>query len=264
MPVSKALESSAKAFSKKYSCNFDFTTFESRVEEFTFLRPNGGWIDVYRAVFGRIYKNTLEKVALGKVDNLDGEAMLDDFEYTLIRPYANENKADIKHKPYVGMDRLARLEYLDKLTLEAPSNPVELYTEKYKSGELSIGQMKSALGAADSERTYYIMIAGYVQALENANSSRRFIWRATHPFRNSAEKREAALMKKHFIDEMNGDESAYVEFARAACETFEGHKRVNESLSLNRAHAIEELNRKNRMKEAMRESFGMGVFETNN
>ena len=262
MPVSKALENSAKAFSKKYSCNFDFKAFESRVEEFAFLRPNGGWIDAYKAVFGQMYKKTLENVDVGKVDNLDAEVMLDDFEYTLIRPYVNES--DIKHKPYAGMDRLARLEYLDKLTLEAPSNAVELYTEKYKNGELTIAQMRSALDAYDSVPAHYVEISGYVQALENANRGRRFIWRATHPFKNSEEKREAALMKKQFVDNMNGDESAYAEFVNAAYETFEGHKRVIESLSFNRARAVEELNRNNRMKEAMREPFKMDVFKVNN
>ena len=263
MPVSKALENSAKAFSIKYSCSFDFTSFELRVEEFTFLRPNGGWVDVYKAVFGRMYKKALESVAFGMLDNLDGEAMLDDFEYTLIRPYANENKADVKHKFYVGMDRLARLEYLDKLTREAPSNAVELYMAKYRSGELSIAQMKSAPANRDSERSGYIEIVGYVQALENVNRGRRFVWRATHPMRNSAEKREAALMKNRCIDDLKGDESAYAEFVKAAYETFEGHKRVIESLSFNRARAIEELDQNNRMKEAMHEPFGMDVFKVN-
>jgi hypothetical protein len=52
MSVSRALEKSAKAFNTKYAYNFDFATFELRIEEFTFLRPNGGWIDVYKTMFG--------------------------------------------------------------------------------------------------------------------------------------------------------------------------------------------------------------------
>ena len=99
MSVNQALEKSAKAFNAKYACDFDFKIFESRVEEFIFLRPNGGWIDVYKAVFDRMYKNTLEKAAVGAVHDLDGEAMLDDFEYTLIRPYANENESAILSIP---------------------------------------------------------------------------------------------------------------------------------------------------------------------
>ena len=86
------------------------------IEEFTFLRPNNGWLDVYKMMFEKMYKKALEGAALGNADGLDGEAMLDDFEYTLMRPYAKENESEIKHKPYVGMDRIARLEYLDSLT----------------------------------------------------------------------------------------------------------------------------------------------------
>ena len=62
MSVSKALENSARNFSDKYACQFDFATFESRVEELTFLRPNGGWIDVYKMMFENVYKNSLERL----------------------------------------------------------------------------------------------------------------------------------------------------------------------------------------------------------
>ena len=86
MSVSQALENSAMAFNTKYACNFNFATFEARVEEFTFLRPNGGWVDVYKTTLDRMYKKSLDGAAMGAVDNLNGEAMLDDFEYTLIRP----------------------------------------------------------------------------------------------------------------------------------------------------------------------------------
>ena len=113
MPISKALEDSARDFCHKYACRFDFGSFESSVEEFTFLRPNGGWIDVYKMTFRHLYQTALEMVALGTVDSLDGEAMLDDFEYTLIHPYVSETEGGIKHRPYVGMDRITRLEQKD-------------------------------------------------------------------------------------------------------------------------------------------------------
>ena len=261
MAVSKALENSATAFNVKYACNFDFATFESRVEEFTFLRPNSGWIDVYKMTLDRMYTQALESATKEGGMNLNGEAMLDDFEYTLIRPYVKECKPDIKHKPYVGMDRLVRLEYLDQLTKDTPSNPVDLYTEKYKNGELSIKHMRSALGAEATHRSQYVEIAGYVQALENVNKSRSLIWRAFHPFKNSTEKREAALMKRTLVEGRRDGEAFYNEIAEAAYKPFDGHQRASETLAQHMLHAKEELNREQKMNDIIRESLRVEIFE---
>ena len=76
MPISHALEKSAKSFCLKYSCVFSFAAFDYRVEEFTFLRPNGGWIEAYMTTFDELYKMALVGAASGTVENLDGEAML--------------------------------------------------------------------------------------------------------------------------------------------------------------------------------------------
>ena len=262
MSVSQALEKSSRDFCLKYACHFDFVTFESRVEEFTFLRPVGGWIDVYKITFDRLYKNTLEKVAVGILDDdLDPEAMLDDFEYTLIRPYVNEGEKEIKHKPYVGMDRISRLEYLERLTREAPSNPVELYAEKYKKGELSMKQMRSALALDGVKQEHYTEIAGYVQALDNVNKSRSLVWRAFHPFKNSAEKRNSAQMKTALMEEIRGGEEVYRKTVAVAYDTFGGHLRVNAKLEQNMARAIEEMNRQQKMNDVMRESIHVEGFE---
>ena len=260
MPVSKALEKSARAFSQKYSCEFDFITFESSVEEFTFLRPNGGWIDVYKASFSQIYNKALEKVASGAVDNLDGEAMLDDFEYMLIKPYVNESETLIKHKPYVGMDRIARLEYLIQLTKNAPQNLVELYCDKYKKGELSLGQMswqsQLAVGLNDVEREiYYTRISGFIEALERVNKERTFSWCVLHPFKNNAEKRNAALMKKTLV-EATVTESNYEKYVSAALEPYVGYDKVGEKLEQNMLRAREEQNRLQRINSAKRETLG--------
>ena len=264
MSVSAALKKSAKDFCFKYSCKFDFETFESRVEEFTFLRPVGGWVDVYKTTFSRLYKNALEKVALGITDaNFDAEAMLDDFEYTLIRPYVKENDPDIRHKPYAGMyDRVTRLLYIDKLTKEAPSNPVDLYAEKYKNGELPIRQMCHRGGAvmksANSERSHYAEIAGYAMALENINRTRSLVWRFFHPIKNSAEKRYAVRIKKMLVDRFNGGADEYENIASEAMKVFDGHKTVNANLKLRIERAREELECKIKMNKAIKDlgSFG--------
>ena len=255
MAVSRVLESSAKNFSTKYACNFDFATFEAKVEEFTFLRPNGGWIDVYKAMFDRVYKKALEKAAFGVVRNLDGEAMLDDFEYTLIRPYVTENSNEIKHRPYVGMDRMARLEYLDRLTKEAPSNSVDLYTEQYKKRERTLEQMKSVLSLDGRQREQYVALAGYVEALEITNKGRTTVWRVLHPVTNHAEKRDAALMKTALAEELKGRDETYADLVKAAYATFDGHQRANENLAERMARAREESNRQQKMSDAIRESF---------
>ena len=255
MSVSKALESSAVGFCHKYACSFDFRSFESSVEEFTFLRPNGGWIDVYKSIFDRMYKKSLEKMAAGKVSFVDGEAMLDDFEYTLIRPYAKQHEDTINHKPYVGMDRITRLEYLDRLTREAPSNPVELYTEKYKKGEITLPQMRNKaryiLGLDRAEREGYVEVAGCIQALENVNKGRSLFWRVFHPIRDAKEKRDADIMKKAFIERVGGEE-IYCARALEAYETYDAHKRVNAALAESMIHAREEMKRREKLNDAIR------------
>ena len=260
MSVSEALKKSAKAFSEKYACKFDFATFEERVDEFTFLRPNGGWIDVYKMTFERMYKNALEKLATGGVDSLDGEAMLDDFEYTLIRPYVNESETEIKHKSYVGMDRIARIEYLEDLTQRAPTTLVELYVDKYKNGELSFKKMKAEFSRASDDKAHRTELAGYTLAIESVNQSRSFAWRAFHPFKNSAEKREAAMMKKALEDASTGGES-YDEITAAANAKFDRYQTVNAHLRESMRRAEEEMNRLQKMNDATRESLRIEGFD---
>jgi hypothetical protein len=263
MPVSLALEKSAKDFCSKYTCSFDFASFETSVEEFTFLRPIGGWVDVYKNVFEAMYKEALEAAAKHGSATLDSEAMLDDFEYTLMRPYANEGESDIKHKPYVGMDRISRLEYLKTLTSKSPSNSVDLYAEKYRNHELSIKDMRSRLEGGVENSEYFVEMAACVQALENVNKSRSLIWRTLHPFKNSAEKNNCADMKRALIEKTGGGEEFYSRAADAAYETFGAHQSVNARLEERMLSAKEEMNRKLKMNDAMRESITVEGLEKN-
>lgn len=264
MPVSKALERSANDFNKKYDCGFDFATFEARVEEYTFLRPNNGWIDVYKMTFDKVYKKSLEKAAVGSLESLNAEAMLDDFEYTLIRPFVNESKIEIKHKPYVGMDRIDRIGYLDQLTGQAPSNPVGLLFEKYRRGDVSLSQMRrlatSRLLGEEVNREDCVEIAGYVKAIEGVSQSRSLIWRTFHPLKRGREKKGCEMMKKMLIDSVGGGEDAFEEFESAAYETFEGYKRVHAGLAVSMTNAKEELERKQKMNDAMREPVAVDTF----
>ena len=258
MSVSKALENSAKEFNAKYFCDFNFAIFESRAEGYTFLNPNNGWREVYKKTFDKMYKQALEAVNVGKSDNLGAEAMLDDFEYTLIRPYVNEAEITVKHSPYVGMDRVARLEYLERLTKEAPSNLVALSSEKYKSGELSIKQMRLCANEAlssdgiDSKRC--VEIASYVKALDAVSSGRSLWWKSLHPFKSGAEKREAAAMKNALAAAVPGGEYAYGEILKSAYAPFSGSRAVNAGIAVNMTHAKEEVQRKERMQDSIRES----------
>jgi hypothetical protein len=212
--------------------------------------------------FEELYKNVLEKTAVGTAgDDLDPEAMLDDFEYTLIRPYANEGEKEIKHKPYIGMDRISRLEYLTRLTKETPSNYVEMYTEKYKNGELSIEQMKSDFLLDGAEQKRYIKLAGCIQALENVNNSRPLVWRAMHVFKHNEEKTNSALMKKEFIEKARGGEEFYRKAAAAANECFESRRIINERLEQSMIYAREELNRQEKLNNAIREAIRIDEFE---
>lgn len=254
MSVSVALEKSAKDFCFKYSCDFNFSTFESRVEEFTFLRTVDGWNDVYKMAFEQTYKQAFESAMKVSNFNFDTEAMLDDFEYTLIRPYVNECKKDIKHKPYVGMDRISRIDYLTRLAKKAPSNAVEMNVEKYKRGELSIKQMTSDLELSGVGKDRLVEVAGYAQTLKIVNNSRSHTWRTLHPFKNSAEKRSSEIIKKTFIEKVQGGEAAYNEALAEACKIFVGYQTINSNLELSMARAKEEASRKQKMDDVMRES----------
>jgi hypothetical protein len=262
MAVSAALEQSARAFCSKYSCNFNFRAFEANVEEFTFLRPIGGWIDVYKRVFEKMYMQALEPALKLRDASFDGETMLDDFEFTLIRPYVKESDREIVHKPYVGMDRVSRIEYLQQLTKRAPSNFVDLYAEKYKSGKLSIEQMYSSLERGSDSRECYVEIAGCVEALENVNKSRSLVWRAFHPFKNLTEKRSSAQMKRALIERTQSSEAVYLEIAASAYDIFDGHKNASENLEHNMLRAIEEMSRTQKMNDAMRESLCIEGLKT--
>ena len=222
MAVSEALERSARDFCLKYACNFSFTGFEASVEEFTFLRPIGGWTDAYKAAFERLYMQALEPVAGHAGKTLDGEAMLDDFEYTLIRPYVNESEGEIKHKPYLGMDRVSRIEYLQQLTSRSPSNYVDLYAKKYRSGQLSMRQMRSSLEDGIGDMESRVELVGCVEALDTVHKERSLIWRAFHPFKNQAEKRASLQMKREYIEKTHSTDEDYGEIASAALKTFDG------------------------------------------
>lgn len=261
MPVSQALENSAKTFNAKYGCDFDFARFESKVEEFTFLRPIGGWIDVYKMTFERMYKRSLESVATGKTNNLDSEAMLDDFEYTLIRPYLNESENAIKHKSYVGMDRIARLEYLNELAHNAPKTPVGIYSKKYKSGEITINQMRSMQKAENDEGIRYVEIAGCVQVLEAAVKNRTAMWRLFHPFRSGAEKRAAEQMKKTLFKAVGGREDEYLELAKAAYEPYDAYQGLESGLKASLARAREEMTLNKKINGNLRESLHIEGFD---
>jgi hypothetical protein len=190
--------------------------------------------------------------------------MLDDFEYTLIRPYVNEDAKEINHTPYVGMDRVSRLEYLQQLTKRSPSNFVDLYAKKYKDGELSIKQIQSKLNSVEENREHYIEMAGFVQALEAVNKSRSLIWRVFHPFKNNAEKRIPQQLKRAFIEQTQGGEEYYIEATEAAYETFNEHQRMNANLEERMIHAREELNRNRKMNDVMRESIRIEGLDKEN
>ena len=257
MAISEALKKSATGFCGKYVCFFSVRAFESKLEEFTFLRPNGGWVDFYKAMFEQLYRKTLERVAMGEVENLDSEAMLDDFEYTLIRPYVQESAEEINHRPYAGMDRLTRLEYLDKIMRNAPSNFVELYAEKYKNGEISSSQMieraRGVLSEGRIKREQYIELASYAQVLDDASQSRSLAWRTIHRSKSNEEKRDAALIKQMIVDRAAGGEQFYRDVAARAHDTFGGFAQIKENLMQSMLRAREEFHRTRKMNDAIRD-----------
>ena len=100
----------------------------------------------------------------------------------------------------------------------------------------------------------YVEIAGAVKALENVSGERSVIWRVLHPFKGAAEKKAAAIMKRMLVGREECGEKLYSEALDTAYETFDGRQRVSARLSESTANAKEELNRKQKMNDAIRES----------
>ena len=107
----------------------------------------------------------------------------------------------------------------------------------------------------------HVEIAGYAQALENVNASRTAVWRTLHPFKNSAEKKNAEQMKAFLIEEVKGDEGDYAEIIEEAHKTFDGHRMVHARLAERTVHAREEETRLQKMTDARRESLRIEGFE---
>ena len=70
-------------------------------------------------------------------------------------------------------------------------------------------------------------------------------------------------MKRRLIEEAPEVGAAYEEYARAACEPFEGYQRVGETLAQSMIREREEMNRLQKLNDVMRASIS-GKYESYN
>lgn len=225
MPVNiDRLKGREVEFNNKYHTNFSYEDFLDTVEEIGFPDPDS--IEEVENPANVVYRfalaNVLQEAMLhtcnsermsenGKTYSVDLYAVLDEFEYFLMQPFAHECKQGhdpIAPKPYGGMKDSDKIAIVENIVNSSPKNDVELTEQAYKSGQIRIRDMREYVNGIDFTKHNSNMelsvsvsemelkrIATCMLALENVNKSRSFWWKVFHPIRNNAEKREAGEMK---------------------------------------------------------------------
>lgn len=250
--ISNELRTAALNFGAKYGCTFDFEAFEATLTtkntKLIVFNPNEVWIEKCKNAFIRLYKQSLERFAYDKNATFDAEDMLDEFETELISPYVDynrQNNVDIDHTPYFGMDRMTRLSFLDEESKKVPSSYVEFYTEKYKTGEIRIRDMRSIVSAIfanpDSTEEDFQKVAGFVKALEDFNNKRTFWDRFFHPFQNRAEQKASAKFKTMLDEKFASVGKDYGKFLYAASLDFKPLSSLQEKIKLDMRDIIIDL-----------------------
>ena len=207
----KVLEAKAKDFNNIYHTTFSFSEFYSKIKSFVRLDPKNAANIVYKGTLGSVLKDTLiiacnaqRTSPSGKSGSVDLLNVVENFEESLMKPFVYECKrANEKPYPkaYGGMNEKQRLELVEHVLNASPKNDVELTERAYKSGKISLRNIREFVGelpfasggAVDSWQIQ--RIGTFMLALENVNKSRPFWWKVIHPFRNNAEKRDAKEMR---------------------------------------------------------------------
>lgn len=200
-------DKSVSDFNKKYNTNFSLAAYETKVEVMGNF-GGGTSVDVtYKGMFAALCRmfiiSTIEEKNISGCSLI---AMMDEFETNIMRPYSKEAKSNkLNHpKPYGGLKKEDRIDYLKHVLGNIPKNATELAKWRYQNGEIRIRDMVEVANNADKSNSDTIInlekLGAYAQALESVNAERSFWWKVFHPFRNNAEKREARNIRAKIKD----------------------------------------------------------------
>ena len=198
MPIGfQFYDNEVERFNQNYGVDFHMGSFD--VETWT-TDPN----TLYKNTFEEYYRTALGKWADGKIESVNVEQMLTDFEY-LMRGYRTvlaESGHQSGMSPYGGRTPVQTFRHLkNTVTDRLPQTKAVFAKRRYMEGNLPIREMMAYAKAAIADGREPSLkeattIASYAMGLKLASQSRTRGWRFLHPVRNNAEKRDYAAMEK--------------------------------------------------------------------
>lgn len=208
-------ESKAVEFNTLYHSHFSFYDFTGKTKTFISLGQENCADIVYRGMLTNVLKDALayachqdEEYTLGNDTSESLLTVLDEFEYTLMRPFAHDRKKNgIKPYPskFGGMTEKDKIDLIERVIDASPTNDIELTEKAYKEGHIKLRDIRRHLNDIDPNPLYapddiYLKRAGaFMIAIENVNKSRPMWWRIIHPFRNNAEQRDASEIRNRLM-----------------------------------------------------------------
>lgn len=221
-----AFQNAVENFNDTYQTNFNLQDF---------IRKSSVIFGSQKSAFNANYKRTIQEMAAqvltykeGTRDQLEAKTiptlfdMLEDFENNIIAPYreaCKEQNSNAFPEPYAGWTKQEQVDIIKDALKTVPKNLGEVQGERYKSGHIRIRDMvavANSISEVSMEKSQ--KVAEYVIALEAVNANRSRAWRFFHPFRNRAEKREAAAMRQTLQNTVG--EYLYNQYFERATRTF--------------------------------------------
>lgn len=186
------------SFNQKYGVTFREEDFARKARS---TNPNIAYWDMYSKLATTVADRKLAGENLPPLYE-----MLEDYEKMLFTPYKairdDEDIAALQPEPYGGTELSSERAEMLKTALESKKTfEYHAIAKKYKNGDIRIRDIVAFASEetgkdAPMSNDTAVEILKYALALEEANKSRSFIWKVFHPFRNNAEQRDSALIKR--------------------------------------------------------------------
>lgn len=220
-------------FNSKYFVIFDIDQFLEEIGKNQ--NPNKLYSDTVKSFLdGLIADDNFENFEIGE--------MCEDFENIVmadLRTYLQEYSPypDSIPQSFAGKNKNDFLKEIDAHLEQKERSKVDNIIDRYKRGELPIREMvRISKHLNNTPSTQNEMrakeIAGYAAALKRVNESRSFLWRAFHPVRYFAEKREAKNLE-NLVRENVALKHSFEEYLRDFRNTPECLGKIREQIDAN-------------------------------
>lgn len=196
-------------FNELYGTNFSYEAFEAEVNALRNRNSSGSLAEsaneVYVNTYKKIFKDAVFNAVQGKLHTVafNHDNIARDYE-NMMNKYI---EANVNAGNFTQMKWIPKSQLLSSLKTEVksyPDNGSDYIAQKYLNGELRIRDMRARTNSLidhfkTARAVNTVTLAGiwtYADALEKVNKSRPLWWRWLHPFRNSAEKRQAKEIRQ--------------------------------------------------------------------